>query len=96
MTKNATLDHITLDGYKSIEHMSLDLRPLNVLIGSNGAGKSNLLSFFALLAHLAERDLKLFAGRAGSASSLFHFGPATTDTISACLAFSLTEAQPSI
>ncbi|WP_243489700.1 hypothetical protein [Massilia violaceinigra] len=28
--------------------MSLDLAPLNILIGANGAGKSNFISFFTL------------------------------------------------
>ena len=44
-----TLDRITLKGFKSIREMVLDLRPLNVLIGANGAGKSNLVSFFKMI-----------------------------------------------
>ena len=38
-----------LKGFKSIREMDLELRPLNVLIGANGAGKSNLISFFRML-----------------------------------------------
>jgi len=34
------LDKIQLSGYKSIRDMNLELHSLNVLIGANGAGKS--------------------------------------------------------
>ena len=40
------LKRIEVSGYKSIKRMSLELGPLNVLIGANGSGKSNLLLFF--------------------------------------------------
>ncbi|MEQ8753035.1 MAG: AAA family ATPase [Coleofasciculus sp. G1-WW12-02] len=43
------LQRIILNGFKSIKTMDLELRSLNVLIGANGAGKSNLVSFFKLL-----------------------------------------------
>ena len=35
------LSSIAVRGYRSIEDVQLELRPLNVLIGANGAGKSN-------------------------------------------------------
>jgi AAA15 family ATPase/GTPase len=45
-----TLRHLELSGYKSIKNVQLDLFPgINVLIGQNGSGKSNLLSFIKLL-----------------------------------------------
>ena len=37
------LKKIEIKGFRSIQEMMLELRPLNVLIGANGAGKSNLL-----------------------------------------------------
>jgi predicted ATP-dependent endonuclease of OLD family len=43
------LRRVTLKGFKSIKAMDLELRPLNVLIGENGAGKSNLVSFLKML-----------------------------------------------
>ena len=36
---------IIIENYKSIHKATIDLAPINVLIGANGAGKSNLLSF---------------------------------------------------
>ena len=45
-----SLERISIRGYKSIEKLeSFEIRPLNILIGANGAGKSNFLSFFSLL-----------------------------------------------
>jgi hypothetical protein len=37
MSSNA-LDHITIEGFKSIASVELALRPINVLIGANGSG----------------------------------------------------------
>ncbi len=39
----ATLKQVILKGFKSIKDMDLALRPLNILIGANGAGKSNFI-----------------------------------------------------
>ena len=45
-----SLTRLELSGWKTIKCLSeLALAPLNVLIGANGAGKSNLSSFFRLL-----------------------------------------------
>jgi predicted ATPase len=38
-----TLKRIQLKGFRSIKEMDLELRSLNVLIGANGSGKSNLI-----------------------------------------------------
>ncbi len=40
---------IKLENFRSIQSLDLELRPLNVLIGRNGSGKSNFLSFFQIL-----------------------------------------------
>ncbi|WP_238989503.1 AAA family ATPase [Alistipes communis] len=39
------LDNIKITGYKSIKDLNLDLKPINILIGSNGVGKTNFISF---------------------------------------------------
>ena len=43
------LDRIEVSGFKSIRELKLDLRPLNVLIGANGSGKSNFITVFEVL-----------------------------------------------
>lgn len=51
------MDRIEIKGYKSFKNFTLDLSPINILIGSNGSGKSNFLSFFEFLNHLYEQKL---------------------------------------
>lgn len=55
------LKRLTIRGYKSIRALEgFELRGLNVLIGANGAGKSNFISVFRMLAELAEQRLQLY------------------------------------
>jgi len=37
------IDHFQIEGYKSIFDLQIKLHPVNVLIGGNGAGKSNMI-----------------------------------------------------
>lgn len=81
------LQRIILNGFKSIKTMDLELRPLNVLIGANGAGKSNLIAFFKLLNEMMAGRLQQYIARSGRAQSLLHFGPKITPQIEAQLEF---------
>lgn len=83
------LQKITLSGFKSIKTMDIDLRFLNILIGSNGAGKSNLISFFKMLNEMMAGRFQQYIGMAGRAQSLLHFGPRVTSQIEAKLEFEL-------
>lgn len=57
----AQLKRLTVRGFKSIRELTdFELRNLNVLIGANGAGKSNFISLFRMLGQLAEGRLQLF------------------------------------
>ncbi len=85
------LQNITLNGFKSIKSTVLDLRSLNILIGANGAGKSNLILFFKMLNEMMARRLQLYIGISGRAQSLLHFGSKTTPEMEARLAFEVEE-----
>ena len=39
------IDYLEIKGYKSIKNLELELKPINILIGSNGVGKINFISF---------------------------------------------------
>jgi predicted ATPase len=54
-----TIKKLTIEGYKSIRKLEdFPLGALNVLIGANGAGKSNFVGFFRLLRNSpAQRNL---------------------------------------
>lgn len=74
------LKRISVKGYKSLGSVSLDFRPITVLIGANGSGKTNFLSVFRLLqavfsGHLAEFGLR------SDASTLFYNGLKNTEAI---------------
>jgi len=75
-----SLSQIAIKGYKSIKDCTLELGNINVLIGSNGAGKSNFMSIFPLFQNILVQNLARFAGKKG-ANSLFHNGTKVTDSI---------------
>jgi predicted ATPase len=83
------LQKLTLKGWKSIRETpgSLEIRPVNILIGANGAGKSNLVSFFKMLNELVGERLQEYVGRAGGADSVLYLGAKTTPQIEAELEF---------
>lgn len=81
------LQKLTLKGFKSIKEIELELRPLNIMIGANGAGKSNLVSFFKMLNEMMGGRLQLYIGLSGRAQSLLYFGPKVTQQIEARLEF---------
>lgn len=70
------LKQIRIAGWKSIENQTVALTPLTVVIGANGAGKSNLLSLFELLNALFANspNFRNYVGKSGFADSLFHYG----------------------
>lgn len=75
------LDRITVEGYKSIRKMDLELKDLNVLIGANGSGKTNFISLFTLLRQIVEENLQLYVAKSGGANSFLYFGQQVTDKI---------------
>lgn len=83
------LRRMVLKGFKSIKEMDLEMRPLNVLIGANGAGKSNLVSFFKMLNEMMAGRLQQYIATSGRAQSLLHSGPKVTLQIEASLEFAV-------
>ena len=82
------IDKITLKGFKSIRDLEdFPLRNLNILIGANGAGKSNFVSFFTLLRAMVDDSLQRFVREHGGADGFFFMGPKYTPRISAHLEF---------
>lgn len=69
------LDYITIKGFRSIASVEkLALRPMNVLIGANGSGKSNFIEVFSFLHAIREGRLQSYVRTAGGAEQLLHFG----------------------
>lgn len=61
------ISRLVLRGYKSIAECDLILGRLNILIGANGAGKSNLIGFFRLINRILDQQLQTAVGLAGGA-----------------------------
>jgi predicted ATPase len=81
------LTYIEVEGFKSIRELKLDLRPLNILIGSNGSGKSNFISLFKLLNQAVEQQFQRSVRQAGGANALLRYGRKTTGQIKVFLMF---------
>jgi predicted ATPase len=81
------LDHIEISGFKSLRSLTLDLRSLNVLIGANGAGKSNFIGLFEILNQMIQENFQIYVGQNGGANSFLYFGEKTTDHIEVYLVF---------
>lgn len=81
------ISKILLKGYKSIKDSSLELGALNVLIGANGAGKSNFIGFFKLMQSILDCHLQLFVARQGGPDALLHFGRKRTSDLHAEIYF---------
>lgn len=83
----AAVKKLTITGYKSIRELrDFELRNLNVLIGANGAGKSNFISFFRMLAEIVGKRFQLFVAVQGGPDALLHFSRQATQEIYAELA----------
>jgi predicted ATPase len=83
----ALLNRLRLSGFRSIKEMDIELRPLNVMIGANGAGKSNLVAFFKLLNEMMAGRFQQFIATTGRAQGNLHFGPKVTPQMDAKLEF---------
>jgi predicted ATPase len=89
------LKSITLKGYKSIDNdgIDIDFGDITVLLGANGAGKSNLISFFKLLNYMNTGSLQQFIGEQGYADSLLYYGSEITPRLQASIAFEKAESD---
>lgn len=76
------MDSITIKGYKSFKDITVPLNKINILIGSNGAGKSNFLSLFEFLGNAYEGFLARSAAQSGGIDKILHKGRKATDRIS--------------
>ena len=92
------LQNIQIKGFKSIKDLSFDLSSINILIGANGVGKSNFISFFKLVNQIYEQRLQQYSLTEGT-DNLLYFGRKTTKEIKGQLIFEgftyTFELQPS-
>lgn len=76
------LEWISVAGFKSIESVQkLPMKRVNVVIGANGSGKSNLVSVFSFLEAIRGGRLGKYVAMAGGADRVLHFGAKATDEL---------------
>jgi len=79
---------IRIQNFKSIRDSGeVEIRPLNILIGANGVGKSNFISFFKFLNRLFEQQLQLYINQHGRADNFLYFGRKRSDFLSGEITF---------
>lgn len=84
------LNKVTIRGYKSIAFdnpVTLKLSDVSILLGANGAGKSNIISFFRMLGYMMSKSFGIYVEKSGTANSLLHYGSKKTPVMSGTLEF---------
>jgi predicted ATPase len=74
------LKRVEFHNWRSIQNQQVELEPINLLIGPNAAGKSNVIDALRLLAESVQADLETAVTRRGGLESL-RFRGATDDRI---------------
>jgi predicted ATPase len=77
------IERIKIENFKSIRELDLELKPINILIGANGAGKSNFLSFFELINYYDARGFEPNLKR--DANKYLHYGRKKSKFISSTI-----------
>lgn len=78
------LSRIIIKGFKSIKALDLEIKPINVLIGANGAGKSNFVSVFEFLEYAVSdgiKNVESYVEQHGGGDAFLFFGSAITQEI---------------
>lgn len=84
------LTKITIKGFKSIafdKPITLDIGNINILLGANGAGKSNIISFFKMVGYMMNGSLQQFIAKSGTNQKFLYYGAKKTPTLSAEIRF---------
>lgn len=77
-----SLNKISIAGFRSIKKAEVRLNRINILLGANGAGKSNLIDLFRLLNYALTGGFQdPYLRERGPASSILHFGSQQTGVI---------------
>ena len=77
-----SLDRLTIRGFRSIQELEdFELKNLNVLIGGNGAGKSNFVEIFRMLRAMVDQSFENYILTHGGADDFLFNGPQVTPLV---------------
>lgn len=84
------ISKLTIRGFKSIQRLDeFPINDLNVLIGANGAGKSNFVAYFRLLGEMLDQRLQVWTSKQGKADRVLSYGVKETDQLRSFVRFGL-------
>lgn len=86
------IENVIIKNFKSIKDLELPLTRLNVLIGSNGVGKSNFISFFEMTKAIFEQRFGSYTLEKGGIDNLLYRGRKVSKDISGLIDFDNTNA----
>lgn len=86
------IEQIHIENFKSIRSAIIPMRNLNVLIGSNGVGKSNFISFFEMVAKLYNKELNKYIMNRGGIDRILYQGSKHSSFICGLIDFGNTNA----
>ncbi len=69
---------LEITGFRGIKHAQIELGDVNVLIGANGAGKSNILSALGFLERVADSSFQQAIGEIGGSNFVLYGGRKVT------------------
>ena len=75
----AGFSRISVEGYRRLRSVDVRLRPINVLIGANGVGKTSFLEVFRLMARAIDRKLQSSISELGGFRSILTADSHTSD-----------------
>lgn len=82
------IDRINIKNYKSIRDSGdIKIKPINILIGANGVGKSNFISFFKMLNSISKKRLSFYVADNGYENGLLYFGRKKSQSIEGNIVF---------
>lgn len=88
MINGLKLSKIKLSGYKSYGYaQEIDIKDINILIGANGAGKSNFISFLEMISYLSTKGFRNFVAKNGFARSILYHGKTVDEKIRGTVVF---------
>ena len=101
MNTKQSIGRLSIQGFKSIQNLDcLSLHNLNILIGANGVGKSNFVSYFRMLSEMVDCRLQKWTTNQGSADRIVSFGVKETKKLQSFVEFGLNgykfELEPTL
>jgi predicted ATPase len=85
-------ERISIQGFRRLLAAELEMRPLSVIIGANGAGKTSFLDIFSLLADSAKGQLRSKISEFGGLNDIITSGKA--DSLAISLSMSVRNEAP--